>query len=62
MAVATFFSRLTGMAPDHPSAKSWLRTTVCLRELSESRKIIHDHMSLPVACGAEKPTYILDGE
>jgi ketosteroid isomerase-like protein len=60
MAVATFYSRLTGMASDHPSAKSWLRTTVCLSKQSGEWKIIHDHVSLPVDCGAEKPTYIMD--
>jgi len=60
MAVATFLSRLTGMESDHPSAKSWLRTTVCLRKLVDGWKIIHDHISLPVDCSAEKPPYILD--
>lgn len=60
LAVVTFLCRLTGMESDHPSAKSWLRITVCLRNLGNSWKIVHDHISLPVDCGAEKPTYILD--
>ena len=60
MALATFYSRLTGMESEHPSAKSWLRTTVCMRRIDGEWTIIHDHLSLPVDCGAEKPTYILD--
>lgn len=60
LAVATFYSRLTGMDSDHPSAKSWFRTTVCLRKVGETWKTFHDHVSLPVDCGAGKPTYLLD--
>jgi ketosteroid isomerase-like protein len=60
MAPVTFLSRLIGMESDHPSAKSWLRTTVCLRKVGDEWKIVHDHISLPVDCGAEKPTHIFD--
>lgn len=60
MALVTFLSRLKGMESVHPSAKSWLQTTVGMRKQGDGWKIILDHISLPVDCGAEKPTYILD--
>jgi len=60
LAVVTFFSRLTGMETDHPAARSWLRTTVCLQKRNDDLKIVHDHISYAVDCGAEKPAYILD--
>lgn len=60
VAVVTFLSRMTGMESDHPSAKSWIRATVCMKKTGGEWKIIHDHASFPVDCGAEKPTYIFD--
>lgn len=60
VAVLTFLSRMTGMETDHPSAKSWIRTTMCLTKEAGGWKIMHEHASFPVDCGAEKPTYILD--
>ncbi len=60
VAVASFLSRMRGMDSDHPSARSWLRTTVCLRRTEGRWRIFHEHSSLPVDCGAEKPAYILD--
>lgn len=60
MAVVTFLSRLTGMESDHPAARSWFRATVCLKQQDGAWKIFHDHVSLPVDCGAERPTYLLD--
>ena len=62
MALATFHSRLTGMDGDHPSTRSWLRTTVVLRQGPEGWRILHDHFSLPVDCENEKPVYLLEGE
>jgi ketosteroid isomerase-like protein len=62
MAVITFLSRLTGMESDHPAARTWMRTTVGLQRQAGRWRIVHDHISLPVDCGAERPTYILDDE
>lgn len=59
--VLSFLSRMTGMQEtDHSAAKSWYRTTWCLREFKDGWKIVHEHTSLPVDCGEEKITYILD--
>lgn len=60
MAVATFYSRLTGMTTDHQAVKAWMRTTVCLQNLGGKWKIIHDHFSMPVDFASEKPGYIHD--
>ena len=60
LAFVTFLSRPVRTESDNPSAKSWLRTSVCLKKLGDGWKVIRDHISLPVDCGAEKPTYILD--
>jgi uncharacterized protein (TIGR02246 family) len=60
LAVASFLSRMSGMETDHPSARAWIRTTTCFRKQAGNWKIIHEHASFPVDCGAEKPTYIMD--
>ena len=60
VAVVAFYSRLTGMESDHASAKSWIRSTVCLKKMDGQWKIFHEHASFPVDCGAEKPTYLFD--
>jgi ketosteroid isomerase-like protein len=60
VAVATFYCRLIGMVSVHPSCKSWMRATVCLQKVGDTWKIVHDHISFPIDCGAEKPNYIFD--
>lgn len=60
VAIVSFFSRMSGMESDHPSARSRFRATVCLRRVEGDWKIFHEHASFPVDCGAEKPTYIMD--
>lgn len=60
VAVVSFLSRMSGMASDHPSARSWFRATACLRRVGGNWKIFHEHASFPVDCGAEKPTYLMD--
>lgn len=60
VAIATFLSRVTGMETDHPSARSWLRTTLCMRKLDGDWKIFHEHISLPVDCATETLSYIMD--
>jgi ketosteroid isomerase-like protein len=60
IAVATFLSRMSGMESDHPSARAWIRSTICFRRLEGEWRIFHEHASFPVDCGAEKPTYIFD--
>lgn len=62
MAVVTCLSRLSGMESDHPSARSWFRATTCLRKTEGVWRILHEHGSFPVDCGAEKPTYIMDSD
>lgn len=60
LAVVTMRSRLTGMKTDHPSARSWLRTTVCLHRTGGTWRIFHEHSSLPVDCANDAPVYLLD--
>ncbi len=60
LVVASYFSRMTGMETDHPSARSWLRTTTCFTRSADGWKICHEHSSLPVNCMEEKPEYILE--
>lgn len=60
LAVATFFCRLTGMQSDHVATRAWMRTTVCFKKQAGHWRIFHDHVSMPLDCGAEKPLYILD--
>jgi uncharacterized protein (TIGR02246 family) len=62
IAVATFLSRMSGMESDHPSARAWIRSTICLLRVDGEWRIFHEHASFPVDCGAEKPTYILDDD
>ena len=62
VAVVSFYSRLTGMQTDHPSTRAWMRTTMCLRNTPDGWKIFHDHVSMPLDCGAEKPAYLFDDD
>lgn len=60
LAVATFYSRLTGIPGDHPSMRAWMRSTVCFRRGEDGWKIFHDHISMPVDCAQEKPIYLFE--
>ena len=60
LAVAMFLSRMTGMAVDHPSVRSWFRTTFCFRKSKGRWRIFHEHSSFPVDARGEKAAYILD--
>lgn len=63
VAVITFYSRLSGMKDaSGPMARSWFRCTVCYQKVDGEWKSFHEHVSLPVDCMAEKPSYILDEE
>ncbi len=62
MAVVHGYSRLTGMDSTSDMAHSWLRTTVCYKKVDNHWRVFHEHVSLPVDCEKEKPTYILDSE
>lgn len=59
LAVLFGYTRLTGARSDADAAKSWLRTTVCYRRVGERWQVVHEHVSLPVDCEAEKPIYLL---
>lgn len=62
MAVVHGYSRLSGMDSTSDMARSWLRTTVCYKKVDGQWKVFHEHISLPVNCELEKPSYILDSE
>lgn len=49
LAVAHWISRFTGLDPDHPAAKMWLRITAACQRHQDGWQIIHEHVSIPFA-------------
>ena len=62
LAVASFFSRMTGSSSDHPASQAWMRTTVCFKKTDGQWRIFHDHLSMPTDCGSEKPVYLSNAD
>ncbi|MEO0795406.1 MAG: SRPBCC domain-containing protein [Verrucomicrobiota bacterium] len=63
MMVLTGLSRMQGMKSTidiGDAAHSWIRFTTCFQKIDGQWKIFHEHISYPVDCVAQKPTYILD--
>jgi uncharacterized protein (TIGR02246 family) len=60
IAVVTCFTRLTGMTTDHPSARTWIRVTTCLKRIDGQWKIFHEHASIPVDCAQDRIDYQFD--
>jgi ketosteroid isomerase-like protein len=54
------FTRVTGVKSDNENAKSWLRTTICLKKINGAWKIAHEHISLPFDVETRQPAFILD--
>ena len=56
------YTRVTGVKSKNQNAKSWLRTTICLKKIQGDWKIVHEHISLPIDFAAMKPAFLLDDE
>ena len=62
LAVAHCFTPLTGMQGEGDLTRSWMRATICYRKSGGHWQSVHEHVSLPVDCVAERPLYLLDGD
>lgn len=60
VAFAHCFTRVTGVKSENENAKSWLRTTICLRKVDGQWKIAHEHISLPFDIKTKQPAFIMD--
>ncbi len=60
IAVVTSLTRMDGMKTNHPSGRSWTRTTTCLEKVDNQWLIIHEHASMPVDCAQDRIDYLFD--
>lgn len=62
LAVVTSLTRMDGMKTNHPSARSWTRTTTCLQKIDGQWLIVHEHASMPVDCAQDRIDYLFDSD